>query len=274
MKGGSPDPSAVFNLAAALGRLTKPTPANEGPLSNWSREEKRLWTETKRLYSDDLSREITKAVELSLRTHFPETYSGEGVGTNAASAQGIKSIDVAFNIAGLFLGLGVSIKTVGLPEGDRGYGHNFKRVTEEWTTETVLYHRYMPVAIILGILFLPADAVSDRPRASSLNHAVEKFRGFQGRASIRDDAELLEKIYVGLYEADGDAVFIDVAHHLKPLEVPTGEKVSTFEEIKDDLVRLFRQRNPKLRVKGMPEVEDSGAIMAASPALDEALSDD
>lgn len=266
--------SVAFSLASALAQVTKPMPPNEGPLSTWSREEKRIWTERKRQYSEDLSREITKAVELNLRTHFPKTYSGEGIGTNTASAQGIKSIDVAFNIEGLFLGLGVSVKTVGLPEEDRGYGHNFKRVTEEWTTETVLYHRYMPVSIIVGLLFLPADAESDRARASSLNHAVEKFRGFQGRMSIRDDFELLEKIYVGLYDTDGEVRFIDTTYHLEPLEKPTGPKVSTFEQIKDDLVRLFRQRNPKLRVAGMPEVDETGVVTEASPALDEAFADD
>ena len=47
----------------------------------------------KRQYSDDLSREFSAEVESSLRTHFPNTNSGGGVGTPAASAQGIKSID-------------------------------------------------------------------------------------------------------------------------------------------------------------------------------------
>lgn len=250
-----------FHLGEALQRVSKPNSVE-------------VSTEAKRQYSDDLSREFSSAVESNLRTHFPNTNSGEGVGTRAASAQGIKSVDVAFTIEGLFLGLGVSIKTVGLPEGNRGYGHNFKRLTEEWTTETILYHRYMPVSIVIGVLFLPSHAERDRPRASSLNHAVEKFRGFQGRTSIRDDFELLEKIYVGLYEESGDVRFVDVDHHLKPLEIPAGAKVCTFEQIKDDLVRLFRKRNPKLRVKGMPEVEESGAVTAASPALDEAFSDD
>jgi hypothetical protein len=266
-------PGDAFTLETALDRVKKPESPNGGPLSKWSREEKRIWTERKRQYSEDLSREITKAVELSLRTHFPKTYSGEGAGTNAASAHGIKSIDVAFNIEGLFLGLGVSIKTVGLAEEDRGYGHNFKRVTEEWTTETVLYHRYMPVSIIVGMLFLPADAAADRSRASSLNHALEKFRGFQGRMSTRDDFELLEKIYVGLYEPGGRTRFVDVALHLKPREIPGETQVLTFEQIKDHLVRLFRQRNPKLRVEGMREVDDSGAVTEASPALDEVLDD-
>lgn len=252
-------PIRPFQVAEALRRVRKPDDHS---------------TKAKRQYSDDLSREFSAEVESNLRTHFPNTSSGGGVGTPAASAQGIKSVDVAFTIAGLFLGLGVSIKAVGLPEGSRGYGHNFKRLTEEWTTETILYHRYMPVSIIVGILFLPSDAERDRPKASSLNHAVEKFRGFQGRTSIRDDFELLEKIYVGLYGESGEVRFVDVAHHLEPLEIPAGTKVSTFEQIKDDLVRLFRQRNPKLRVKGMPEVDDSGAVTTASPALDEAFSDD
>jgi hypothetical protein len=272
MTTGDTPAAAKFGLANALGQVMKPLPPSERPIGEWSRDEKRVWTERKRQHSDDLSREITKAVELSLRTHFPKTHSGEGVGTNAASAQGIKSIDVAFNIEGLFLGLGVSIKTVGLPEEDRGYGHNFKRVTEEWTTETVLYHRYMPVSIIVGMLFLPADAAADRSRASSLNYAVEKFRGFQGRTSIRDDFELLEKIYVGLYKDSGEVHFVDVSHHLEPLAIPVNTK--TFEEIKDELVKLFRQRNPKLRVQNMPEVDDNGAVTPASPALDEAFSDD
>lgn len=250
-------PIRPFRLAEALQRVPRPDEHS---------------TKAKRQYSDDLSRAFSGEVESSLRTHFPYTNSGGGVGTPAASAQGIKSVDVAFTIAGLFLGLGVSIKTVGLPEGSRGYGHNFKRLTEEWTTETILYHRYMPVSIIVGILFLPSEAERDRPRASSLNHAVEKFRGFQGRTSIRDDFELLEKIYVGLYADSGEVRFVDVARHLNPLEIPKDTK--TFEQIKDDLVKLFRQRNPKLRVKGMPEVDDSGVVTAASPALDEAFSDD
>ncbi len=168
----------------------------------------------------------------------------------------------------------MSVKTVGLPEENAGYAHNFKRVSEEWTTETILYHRYMPVSIIVGMLFLPSDADRDRRKASSLNHAVEKFRGFQGRTSIRDDFELLEKIYVGLYEDNGDVRFVDVAPHLKRFEKPAGGKVLTFERIKDDLVRLFRQRNPKLRVRGMPEVDDHGVVTEASAALDEAFSDD
>ena len=100
-------------------------------------------------------------------------------GTNAASASGIKSIDIAFNIEGLFLGLGLSVKAIGMPERDRGYTHNFKRVSEEWVLETLNYHRYMPYAIIIGMLFLPEDAMRDRKRVTSLATAIEHFAPFR-----------------------------------------------------------------------------------------------
>ncbi len=214
------------------------------------------WTRRKRQYSDDLSRLFSKAIEKSLGSHFPETTSGEGTGANAASAEGVKSVDVTFNIEGLFLGLGISTKVVGLPEEGHGYTHNFKRLSEEWTLETVVLHRYMPYAIIVGILFLPVDAINDRPKTTSLAAAASKFRGFQGRTDQGDLAENMEKIYIGLFDPDptagGEVAFFDVHHELGDLEEPPSEKLCTFEEIKDELVALFKRRNPKLRVKGMP----------------------
>src|SRR5688572_23634815 len=82
-----------FDLSKALHDVQRPTGAPS--------------TGEKRQYSDDLSRVFSEALEHSMRTHFPKTSSGEGTGTNAASAVGIKSVDVAFNIEGLFLGLGL-----------------------------------------------------------------------------------------------------------------------------------------------------------------------
>ena len=273
MKLKSVKTEALFNLRGALKAVTEPSRPNTRRESTWSNEDKKIWRDAKRLYSENLSREFSRAIETSLRSHFPETRSGEGMGTSAASAAGIKSVDVAFNIEGLFLGLGLSVKTIGIPEEKGGYGHNFKRVTEEWTTETVLYHRYMPVSIIVGLFFMPWNAVSDRPKTSSLCQAAEKFRGFQARASIREDFELMERIYVGLFKPDGTVRFLDVRTKLGPLQIPKESQLRTFEEIKDDLVRLFRERNPKLRVKGMPEVTEEGELTAPSPELDEAFED-
>jgi hypothetical protein len=214
-------------------------------------------TKDKRQYSDDLSRVFSDALEQAMLTHFPHTFSGGGTGIPAASAQGIKSIDVAFNIEGLFLGLGISVKAVGLPEHGRGYTHNYKRVGEEWTLETLSYHRYMPFAIIVGVLFLPLEAAFDRTRSSSLATAVSHFRAFASRASHRGDEELLERIYIGLFQPKprplyGTVRFLDVAHDVPRTGLPPKHDLVTFDAVKDELVKMFKLRNPKLRVKGMP----------------------
>lgn len=214
-------------------------------------------TGEKRQYSDDLSRVFSQALEKSMRTHFPHTFSGGGTGIPAASAQGIKSIDVAFNIEGLFLGLGISVKTVGLPEAGHGYVHNLKRVSEEWALETINYHRYMPFSIIVGMFFIPFDAATDRSKRSSLARSVAHFAPSSGRRDHREYDELMEKIYIGLYQPRpralyGTVRFIDVVEDIPTTGLPPRAALKTFEDVKDELVALFKGRNPKLRISGMP----------------------
>jgi hypothetical protein len=234
--------AVAFDLSTALGKVRRPG----GKPS----------TKAKRQYSDDLSRVFSEALEQSMRTHFPKTTSGHGTGTGAASAAGIKSVDVAFNIEGLFLGLGLSVKVVGLPEGDRGYTHNFKRVTEEWTLETVNYHRYMPYSVIVGMLFLPADCMRDRKKRTSLSTALEHFGPHRGRSDHRDDPDLMEEIYIGVYEPDGSnkgkVFFLSAEHDLGPRALPSKSIRLTFEDVKKELVARFKDRNRKLKVQGMP----------------------
>ena len=235
--------AVTFNLRSALDAVPLPSAAPS--------------TGQKRQYSDDLSRVFSKALEDSMQTHFPHTFSGGGTGIPAASAQGIKSIDVAFNIEGLFLGLGISVKTVGLPEKGHGYVHNLKRVSEEWALETINYHRYMPFSIIIGMFFVPFDAATDRLRRSSLARSVGHFAPSSGRRDHREYDELMERIYIGLYQPKpralyGTVRFIDVADEVPPSGLPTKATMKPFEQVKDELVALFKERNPKLRISRMP----------------------
>jgi hypothetical protein len=232
----------AFDLSTALAKVSAPS----GKPS----------TSAKRQYSDDLSRVFSEALEKSMRTHFPTTTSGHGTGTGAASASGIKSIDVAFNIEGLFLGLGVSVKVVGLPEGARGYTHNFKRVAEEWTLETVNYHRYMPYSVIVGLLFLPVECMTDRKVRTSMCTALRHFGPQRGRLDHRDDPDTMEEIFIAVYEPDGakqgEVFFVSAEHAIEARETPPASIRLTFEDVKKLLVQRFKTRNPKLRVKGMP----------------------
>lgn len=232
-----------FNLRSALDAVTLPSASPT--------------TGQKRQYSDDLSRVFSKALEESMQTHFPHTFSGGGTGIPAASAQGIKSIDVAFNIEGLFLGLGISVKTVGLPEAGHGYVHNLKRVSEEWALETISYHRYMPFSIIVGMFFIPFDAATDRVQRSSLSRSVSHFEPSSGRRDHREYDELMERIYIGLYQPKprplyGTVRFVDVVTEVPTTGLPAKDTMKTFGQVKDELVALFKARNRKLRVAGMP----------------------
>ncbi len=237
-----------FDLRDALEDALEPTRPN--PF------DKGEWTRLKRQYSDDLSRVFSREMESSLQSHFPNTASGEGTGVNAASAEGIKSVDVTFTIEGLFLGMGISTKVVGLPEEGHGYTHNYKRVSEEWTLETVNLHRYMPYSIVVGMLFLPVEAMRDRVDRTSLSAAVTKFRGFQGRELVTDPVETMEKVYIGLFSrtepSPGWVRFVGADVELGDRESPAPEQLLTFEQVKEELVGLFKSRNPKLRVKDMP----------------------
>lgn len=145
---------------------------------------------------------------------------------------------------------------VGLPEGDRGYTHNFKRVAEEWTLETVNYHRYMPYAVIVGMLFLPAECMTDRKNRTSLSTALEHFGSYRGRPDHRADSDEMEEIYVGIYEPDGPnkgrVFFVSAELDLAPRAVPPAGIRLSFEDVKDALVHRFKHRNPKLKVQGMP----------------------
>lgn len=216
-------------------------------------------TAQKRQYSDDLSREFSLALSQAMTSHFPHTRSGEGMGVMAASAAGLKSIDVGFHVVGAGLAVGISVKCVGLPEEGHGFTHNYKRVGEEWTLETVNYHRYQPYSIIVGALFLPMAALHDRVEKTSFVRALEHFRLLSGRQSVHFDPDVMERILVGVYERHdeerlGEVFFVDVTHELGPRDEPPLDIRLSFETVKDELVAAFRARNPRLRVEGMPEM--------------------
>jgi hypothetical protein len=232
-----------FTLRPALDRIVRPGPG--------------ATTGQKRQYSDDLSREFSSALSDSMVTHFPQTRSGEGLGVMAASAAGLKSVDVGFHVLGAGLAVGISVKCIGLAEPGHGFTHNYKRVSEEWTLETVNYHRYQPYSIILGVLFLPTEAMEDRGRKTSFVRALEHFRLMSGRESVHFDPDVMERVLIGVYERDdvrrrGDVFFVDVANELSPRALPPIEMRLSFETVKDELVWAFRRRNPRLRVEGMP----------------------
>jgi hypothetical protein len=89
-----------------------------------------------------------------------------------------------------------------------------------------------------------------------LSTSLDHFRGFRGRRDHRDDIDLMEEIYIGLYDPSGrkagNVFFVGADLTLGPREIPKPADRKSFEDVKDELVRDFKARNPKLQVRGMP----------------------
>jgi hypothetical protein len=136
----------------------------------------------------------------------------------ARTAKGVKKLDVNYSTPELGLGLGVSIKTLNFrdPQNKR-YTKNYTRIDNELRAEAMDYHTRQPFAVMVGVVFLPADACDDgseKSTPSSFGSAVQCFRYRAGRRLPTDDCELFERVYVGLYEhagaQRGDVNFFDV----------------------------------------------------------------
>ena len=134
----------------------------------------------------------------------------------AGSVSGTKQLDINFSTPQLGLALGISLKSVHIREstGAERYTHNMKRNEEELHIEASGYHKRQPYAVMIGVLFLPFDSCEDarsENSSSSFGSWVRKLRPYSGRQEPDDEADRFEKLFIGLYETDGESIgFFDV----------------------------------------------------------------
>jgi hypothetical protein len=178
---------------------------------------------------------------------------------SAGSTQKKKQLDVNFSTTGHGLALGISLKSVHIREGKgaKRYTHNMKRNEEELRIEASGYHKRQPYAVMVGVLFLPFDSCEDgkQDNPSSFGSWVRHLRPYCGRTGPKDDEDLFEKLYIGLYEPDGsDMRFFDVEadppKNRRPrregdLLGPDGRarRVLTYKEFLDATYHAYLRRN-------------------------------
>lgn len=176
--------------------------------------------ELKKNYAENLSRMLAQKCANELREQFPGILPdehGRGHESPARASKKTKKLDINYSNPSIGLGLGVSIKTLNFrdPKSQR-YTKNFTRVDNEWRAEAADYHERQPYAVMVGLLFLPRDAVEDAKgkHHSSFAGAINVFRHRAGRQSPSDRTELFERLFIGLYETEepklGDTSFFDV----------------------------------------------------------------
>lgn len=227
----------------------------------------------KKNYAQRLSHQIAILIADHLRHQFPTILpdsQGRGSESRARTAKGVKKLDVNYSTPELGLGLGVSVKTINFPDLKKKktkdadgtvrqevvlgrYTKNYTRADNELRAEAQDYHLRQPYAVMVAVIFIPADSMRQqeeqtRPsegRYSSFAQAVRVFRHRAGRKSPKDLEELFERVFLGAYEhegeARGDVWFFDVME--KPKRFGAPRKTLTFEEMIQEIIRTFDERN-------------------------------
>jgi len=210
----------------------------------------------KKNYAERLSRCVATCIANALRPRFAgilPSESGEEQETVARSSRGLKKLDVNYSTTQLGLGLGVSIKTLNFrdPRTQR-YTKNYSRNDNELRAEATDYHQRQPYAVLVGILYLPFDSCDDShgagsDAASSFAQAVKYFRRRTNRVTPRDDIDLFERFFIGLYEFEGEdrgnSVYFDVMQAPPRNRRPKENETFSFDELVSQITRTYDARN-------------------------------
>ncbi len=206
----------------------------------------------KKNYAERLSRAIATVVANALRKDFvgitPDA-EGRRPEAPARTSKGPKKLDVNYSTSELGLGLGVSIKTINFPDkGSSRYTKNFTRADNELRAEAKDYHERQPYAVLVAAVFLPIEACLDgKTGASSFGQAIRIFRHRANRKNPRNEQELFERAFVGLYEYEGECrgevVFFDVMDKPPKHGAPKSPPGLTFTQFVREVVKTYDGRN-------------------------------
>jgi hypothetical protein len=192
--------------------------AEPRPLDDSLREEKKN-------YAERLSASSAMLIAGQLRSYFPGILPGvDGARSEALPRAGkrVKRLDINYSSIHLGLGLGISVKTLNFrdPKTKR-YTKNPTRLDNELRAEAMDHHQRQPFAVLAAVVLMPIDACDDgdrkRPKTSwsSFAQVVNVLRFRVGRRSIKDESQLFELGFVGLYEhaspRRGDVGFFDLS---------------------------------------------------------------
>jgi len=143
-----------------------------------------------------------------------------------------------------------------------------KRVDEEFLAEAMDYHVRQPYAVLVGLHFMPVDGCNDSKKKttpSSFGSWTKKLfarTGRTGRRGPKDNAELFERMYIGLFQPDGprkgDVYFFDVRKPPPLQGEPAAPDRVTWEGLLDAINDAYSRRNAGFQWAGgdVSEPED------------------
>jgi hypothetical protein len=233
----------------------------------------------KKNYAERLSRSLATKFANGLRPSFRGIVPDE-VGKRqeapARTAKGFKKLDVGYSTIELGLALGVSIKTLNFTDGKSSrFTKNFTRIDNELRAEATDYHLRQPFAVLAAIFFLPVEACDDGSKndPSSFGAAVRLFRNRSGRQKHTAEADLFERMYIGLYEhapgtdRHGAVAYFDVMQPPPWSGRPQARKCLTFEGLISEIKTAYDWRNDPPFVWDPPRGYNGATADDFAPAL-------
>ncbi len=206
----------------------------------------------KKNYAERLSRALATKFAHALRRDFdgilPDE-DGSRQESRSRTARGLKKLDVNYSTPELGLGLAVSIKTLNYRDRKASrYTKNYSRIDNELRAEALDYHLRQPYAVMTAVVFLPFDSCDDaRSQESSFGAAVKYFHLRGGRKNPKNQEELFEKVWVGLYEHEGEArgrvAFFDVETPPPKQGRPSRESLLSFSDVVAAIKLAYDERN-------------------------------
>lgn len=231
-------------------------------------------------YATKLSGLFARAIRDGLAARHPQPFATAKAGEETYGGKtGGKKIDVLFATDRLGLALDVSIKTQsfagfetkmvkGKPQkvlrSTKAYAHNPTRIIDqELVIEAKRCHQLSPRAVMIGVLFFPADACIDantnwadktkrKPSdCSSVAEFAQRLRHITNRSDVRDpDQEArFEAIYIAVYglassresrRREGEPVFFDVTSPIRRFGLP--DQLLDFAGFLDAVMAKYSER--------------------------------
>lgn len=209
----------------------------------------------KKNYAQRLSQNLATVLANALRKDFPSILpdeAGRQQESRARTSKGVKKLDINYSTPELGLGLGISIKTINYRDaGTKRYTKNYTRVDNELRAEAKDYHQRQPYAVLVAVIFLPIDSCEDGlgDSPSSFGGCMKIFRHRANRQGPRDEEELFERVFIGLYShepsARGDVEFMDVMDSPPKKGRPRSpvNRVFGFAELVSHIIETYDLRN-------------------------------
>ncbi len=210
----------------------------------------------RRNFERRLSLNVATLLANGLRPAFPGILPDQHGATpwiGSRTSRRIRRLDVAYSTPELGLGLGLSIKTIQFFDPKtKCYSKRIARVDDELRHVAMDYHVRQPHSVLVAVIILPIRACDGLlylgKGDDGFDSAVWQFRRRVNRRAPSDEADLFERVFIGLYDRSCDTAtasvsFFDVMDKPPRNGRPAPDSLRSLPSILGEITATYDHRN-------------------------------